>query len=54
MRCDTYSIRHGYDKKKCLVHARCAYAQGRMLATAQYLNLAGSDLFSGILIKKQV
>ena len=36
-------------KKKCLVHARCCAAPGRMLATAQYLNISGSDLFSGIL-----
>ena len=50
MKCDTYSIRHGYDKKKCLVHARCCCAPGYMIATAQYLNVAGSDLFSGILL----
>lgn len=50
MKCDTYSIRHGYDKKKCLVHARCCYTPGFMLATAQYLNVAGCDLFSGILM----
>lgn len=48
MKCDTYSIRHGYDKKKCLVHARCCYTPNLMLATAQYLNVKGSDLFSGI------
>ena len=49
MNCDCYSIRHGYDKKKCLVHARCCYTPNLMVATAQYLNVAGSDLFSGIL-----
>lgn len=50
MKCDVYSIRHGYDKQKCLVHARCCCAPDFMLATAQYLNVAGSDLFSGILM----
>ncbi len=48
MKCDMYSIRHGYDKKKCLVHARCCYTMDLMVATAQYLNVAGCDLFSGI------
>ena len=48
MKCETYSIRHGYDKKKCLVHARCCYTPNLMVATAQYLNVAGCDLFSGI------
>lgn len=48
----TYSIRHGYDKKNCLVHARCCYTPERMVATAQYLNVAGSDLFSGILMSQ--
>lgn len=48
MNFDTYSIRHGYDKKKCLVHARCCYTPDFMVATAQYLNVAGCDLFSGI------
>lgn len=52
MKFDTYSIRHGYDKKSCLVHARCCYTPKRMLATAQYLNVAGSDLFSGILMSQ--
>ena len=50
MKCDTYSIRQGYDKKKCLVHARCCYLSDIMVATAQYLNVAGVDLFSGILM----
>lgn len=48
MKCETYSIRHGYDKEKCLVHARCCVAPGFMLATAQYLAVSGCDLFSGI------
>ena len=52
MKCDTRSIRHGYDKKSCLVHARCCHAPERILATAQYLNVAGSDLFSGILMSQ--
>lgn len=45
---ETYVIRKGYDKKKCMVHARCCRAPDIMVATAQYLNVAGSDLFSGI------
>lgn len=52
MKLDTYSIRRGYDKEKCLVHARCCYAPDRMVATAQYLNISGSDLFSGILMSQ--
>lgn len=50
IKCETYSIRHGYDKKKCLVHARCCSAPDFMLATAQYLDVNGCDLFSGILM----
>lgn len=50
IKCDLHSIRHGYDKKQCFVHARCCYAPDMMVATAQYLNVAGSDLFSGILM----
>ena len=49
IKCNTYSIRHGYDKKKCLVHARCCCAPDFMIATAQYLDVKGSDLFAGIL-----
>ncbi len=52
MKCNTYSIRHGYDKERCLVHARCCYTPGMMVATAQYLNIAGCDLFSGILMSQ--
>lgn len=52
MKCETYSIRHGYDKEKCLVHARCCYTREMMVATAQYLNVAGCDLFSGILMSQ--
>ena len=50
MKCETYSIRHGYDKKRCLVHARCCYTPEFMLATAQYLDVEGCDLFSGLLM----
>ena len=50
MKCESYSIRHGYDKEKCLVHARCCYTPDIMVATSQYLNVAGSDLFTGILM----
>ena len=52
MKTETYVIKNGYDGKKCLVHARCCYTPGLMIATAQYLNVAGSDLFSGILLSK--
>ena len=49
MQCRTHAIRSGYDGKQCLVHARCCAAPDFMLATAQYLNVEGSDLFSGLL-----
>lgn len=48
MKCATHAIRSGYDKKKCFVHARCCYTPGLMVATAQYLNVAGCDSFSGL------
>lgn len=48
MKCETYAIRNGYDKKKCFVHARCCQAPDRMIMTAQYLDVKGCDLFSGI------
>lgn len=48
MKCQTHSIRQGYDKNKCLVHARCCKAPDIMVATAQYLDVEGCDLFSGI------
>lgn len=44
----TNIVRSGYDGKKCLVHARCCRKEGMMLATAQYLNVDGGDLFSGL------
>lgn len=50
MKCETYAIRNGYDKKQCLVHARCCYTPDIMVTTAQYLNVDGCDLFSGILL----
>ena len=49
MKHETYAIRNGYDGKKCLVHARCCFAPDIAVATAQYLNVAGSDLFDGLL-----
>ena len=52
MKCTTYSIRNGYDGKKCLVHARCCTAPDMMLATAQYLDVTGCDLFGGIYMSK--
>ena len=50
MKCEMRAIRNGYDGKKCLVHARCCYKPGLMVATAQYLDVKGSDLFSGLLL----
>lgn len=49
MNFDTFPIRSGYDGKKCLVHARCCYVKDDfMIATAQYLDVTGCDLFDGI------
>lgn len=48
MNIHTHIIRSGFDGKRCLVHARCCAAPGKLIATAQYLNISGSDLFSGI------
>lgn len=48
MNCETYVIENGYDGKQCFVHARCCYTDAFMLATAQYLNVDGCDLFSGL------
>lgn len=48
MKCECHAIRSGYDGTKCLVHARCCAAPGYMLATAQYLDVSGCDLFSGL------
>ena len=52
MKINTFSIRNGYDGKKCFVHARCCVAPDMMLATAQYLDVTGCDLFSGIYMSK--
>lgn len=53
MRVDTYVVRNGYDGKRCLVHARCCRKpDGQVLATAQYLDVDGCDLFSGLLLSR--
>ena len=49
MRIETSVVRRGWDGRRCLVHARCCMSPYGMIATAQYLDVAGSDLFSGIL-----
>ncbi|MBR0144465.1 MAG: exo-alpha-sialidase [Clostridia bacterium] len=49
MKIETRVIRSGWDGKRCIVHARCCRSPYGMIATAQYLDVAGSDLFSGIL-----
>ena len=44
-------IREGYDGRSCLVHARAAYiGNGRIVAGAQPLNVAGCDSFSELQI----
>lgn len=48
MKCDCRVIRSGYDGEKCFVHARFCAAPDFMLATAQYLDVTGCDLFSGL------
>lgn len=48
MKCTTYVMRKGYDGKKCFVHARMCHTPEYMLATAQYLDVTGCDLFGGI------
>ncbi len=52
MKCTDYVIRNGYDGKKCLVHARCCDSPFGMIATAQYLDVTGNDLFSGLYMSK--
>ncbi len=54
MNVKTYVMRNGYDGKQCFVHARCCFAPNFALATAQYLNVKGSDLFSGIFMSKSL
>lgn len=49
MKCEPFPMRSGYDGKKCLVHARCCCVNDDFLiATAQYLDVTGCDLFDGI------
>lgn len=48
MKIQTHTVRSGFDGKSCLVHARCCQAPGLLVATAQHLDINGSDLFSGI------
>ncbi len=50
----THIMRKGYDGKKCFVHARCCFAPDMAIATAQYLDVKGSDLFSGIYMSKSL
>ena len=55
MKCTTHAIRSGLDGKRCLVHARCcciAENPEQMIATAQYLDIEGCDLFSGLLLSR--
>lgn len=54
MKTETYVMRNGYDGKKCFVHARCCFAPNVAIATAQYLNIKGIDLFSGIFMSKSL
>ena len=49
-----YKVRSGYDGTKCFVHARCCAAPDFLLATAQFLDVSGSDLFSGIYSCKSI
>lgn len=44
-----YKACSGWDGRRCLVHARCTKTPDGLIATAQYLDVEGSDLFSGIL-----
>lgn len=52
MKCTTYTMRKGYDGKQCFVHARMCATPEYMLATAQYLDVTGCDLFGGIYMSK--
>lgn len=52
MKHTTYKIRNGFDKKTCIVHARCCVSPREMFATAQNLTLSGCDLFSPIMLSK--
>ena len=48
MKIERIAVRSGYDNKRCLAHARCCFAPGLALATAQYLDVTGCDLFGGL------
>lgn len=49
MNLKTVVVRKGYNGKKCLVHARCCVMpSGKLIATAQELDVSGMDLFDGI------
>ena len=48
MNIQTRIIRSGFDERRCLVHARCCQGPDKLIATAQYLDIQGCDLFSGI------
>lgn len=50
MNIQTHTVRSGFDGKRCLVHARCCQTPDKLIATAQYLDINGCDLFSGILM----
>lgn len=52
MKYETYAIRSGWDGKTCLVHARCCMTPDFMIATAQNLDVKGSDIFDGIKMSK--
>lgn len=52
MKVNSYTIKNGYDGRKCRVHARCCFAPKIAIATSQYLDVKGSDLFSGISMSK--
>ena len=49
MKISTRAMREGYDRQKCLVHARtCVTPSGLAITTAQNLDVKGMDLFDGI------
>ncbi len=52
MQINTTVIRSGFDGKKCFVHARFCEAPGFLIATAQYLDVSGCDLFGGLYSSK--
>ncbi len=52
MKVNTTVIRSGYDGKRCFVHARFCETPEFLIATAQYLDVTGCDLFDGIYSSK--